>query len=99
VGQGHKAKYELVKVTIVLYRRDDKELFSIHWNKSQETAGPYEPHYHLKSKNDTLYFGKIHFPLNNSWGIYYAKDINEYHRWINGLLRFIDTEFIRCLAI
>lgn len=94
-GAGNK--YEFCGFFLRMMDHSESEILSIHWNFPCPDRQRYQPHWHFPFVTEGYYLRHLHVPLNQEWGSYYPPDLNSYHKWLDGLFVFLDSEFPRCL--
>jgi|GEM_PF-4620662 len=92
-----RSKYRYSQLSVKILDVGGDEMLSIHWNVTCPDGEPYQPHWHFHLDKDSYYLTKVHIPLDSCWGKVSPKSLDDYHKWVEGLLQFIEGEFANSL--
>jgi hypothetical protein len=92
--QKRPKKYDFRQLSVKL-TVDDSELLSVHWNCPPGNNELYQPHIHIGLNSGHYTVRKMHLPMNIEWCCREPDNLDDYQKWLEGLIRFLQTEVPR----
>jgi hypothetical protein len=92
-----KKHYSFSRLCLRIKDQSKSEILCVHWTSPCPPCEPYQPHWHFSFDREGYYLNRLHVPLNHYWDKYYPENLDVYHKWLEGLLQFLESEFPRCL--
>lgn len=90
-------RYQYCRLSLQIADNGGSEMLSVHWNNPCPITEPYQPHWHFSLDRDGYYLRKVHIPLDSNWGKSFPRTLDDYHKWVEGLLAFLEGEFANSL--